>query len=146
MKSKVLVGIATAFLCACASNPPEPTFSERFITSTTEDNLKQFTYELSMSRAAPGGRQGMRGAPPGGRDGGSGKQRGGGMAGMEGGRMGGNVRPRTADRDPESMITQRLDVLMQESSYCDNGYFIISKNISQGQSSVFGECKATAEL
>lgn len=145
MKSKILVCIATASLCACASNRPEPTSSERFIASITEDNLKQFTYELSTSRVA-GGRGGMRRAPPRSRDGGGGKPRGGevaGVPGTDGGRMRG--RSGKADRDPESMITQRLDELMQETGYCDNGYFIISKNISRSESSVFGECKATAE-
>ena len=149
----LLTAAAVASLTACASAPKAPpVFSESFITNITPQGNHMFTYTASLSmdrQGGPGGggrgpgggpgggRGGMGGGPGGGMGGGSGGGPGGGMGSGPNGGMASKMRGNSSEAAME-----RLEEVLQQTSYCPNGWFVIEKTADRGNVEVRGECRA----
>lgn len=135
MKYIISLLFMTFMLVACSSNsqksrtPPK----ENFVTHTTEDGIKQFSYSLKFEARGQG------------RMGRSGK---GGMGAGRGNRSGkpnkGDMEKKIAERKAkmQERLLSRLDDKLAETQYCNQGYEIIDEYIGMGVVQIKGECNS----
>lgn len=128
-------------MSGCASTS-HPVFSESFLTSINDADMKQFRYEVAldvnnkrMGRGGPpgGGRGGVRGGP-----GGEGGDRG--FPG--GGRQQAQQMGSRMQKNAEAALTERLEEILATTQFCEYGYFVIEKRVQHMGGYIFGECKA----
>lgn len=129
-------------MSGCASTS-QPIFSESFLTSINDADMKQFRYEVALD--ASNKRMG-RGGPPGG-GGRGGMRRGPGGEGGDrgfpaGGRQQAQQMGSRMQENAEAALTERLEEILGATQYCEHGYFIIDKSIERTGGYIFGECKA----
>jgi hypothetical protein len=137
----VLVLFCTSSLFACSSQPEnqssnQPKFNEFFATDIKENDLKIFTYKISIETPSTGSRGGMRG--------------GGSMG--RGGRGGGEMSRGTGQKpnfenikkELEEKTFSQLEAKLVETGYCREGYTTINSYFERAQSEIHGECNEGA--
>ena len=131
----LIIGIS-----GCVSTS-QPIFSESFLTSINDADMKQFRYEVALDASnkrmgrdgPPGGGGGMRRGP-----GGEGGDRGFPAGGRQQAQQMGSRMQKNAD----AALTKRLEEILATTQFCEHGYFVIEKRAQQGGGYIFGECKA----
>lgn len=133
MKVHLIASIATILLISGCSSTPEAPTSESFVTDITELGHKRFTYKASLGTGPTG--RGGRGNKP---------SRGTGMGGggkPPGGKPGGG---KTTSGDIKKTAMERIELLLNESGFCPNGWFLIEQTFDQNRAEILGECRAVA--
>jgi len=133
MKVHLIASITTILLISGCSSTPEVPTSESFVTDITELGHKRFTYKASLG-AGPSTRGGRRNKP----------SRGPGMGG--GGKPPGG-RPdnsKATSGDIKKTATERIELLLSESGFCPNGWFLIEQTFDQSRAEILGECRVAA--
>ncbi len=141
-KTLALLVAASSILAACASAPKAPpVFSESFITNITPQGNHLFTYTANVTRENHSeGRSSNRGGGRG--KGGAGGRHGGGKEGGMRGAGGGGSMPSKMRENPEKAAQERLDIVLADTGYCPNGWFVIEQVATQGEVEIRGECRA----
>ncbi|WP_444928502.1 hypothetical protein ACJJIF_11545 [Microbulbifer sp. SSSA002] len=151
MKIHLFASAAVVFVAAGCSSTPEIPTTESFITDITELGHRRFTYKATIGSGPKGGR---RGAPSGGGPGGGGPGGGGPGGGGPGGGGPGGGGPGGGGPDngggpsgdsPKSVkrvARQRMELLLNESGFCPNGWFLIEQTFDQNRAEIIGECRA----
>ncbi|WP_444896079.1 hypothetical protein [Microbulbifer sp. SSSA005] len=139
MKVHLFASAAVILIAAGCSSTPEIPTTESFITDITELGHRRFTYKATIG-AGPKGQGGKRGGPGGGGPGGGGPGGGGkGSGGPGGGGPGG-----ANSGDVKKVARQRMELLLAESGFCPNGWFLIEQTFDQNRAEIIGECRAVA--
>ncbi|MCO1333556.1 hypothetical protein MO867_04300 [Microbulbifer sp. OS29] len=148
MKVHFFASMAAALFAAGCSSTPEIPSTESFITDITELGHRRFTYKATIG-SGPGdrGKQpsgGGKGPGGGGKGpGGGGKGPGGGGKGPGGGgEPSGASGPGRNSGDIKKLAKQRMELLLAESSFCPNGWFLIEQTFDQNRAEIIGECRA----
>ncbi|BBM01910.1 hypothetical protein [Microbulbifer sp. GL-2] len=133
MKVHLLASMTTILLISGCSSTPEVPTSESFVTDITELGHKRFTYKASQE-IKPSGRGGRGNKPSHGPGmGGGGKP--------PGGKPGGG---KTTSGDIKKTAMERIELLLNESGFCSNGWFLIEQTFDQNRAEILGECRAAA--
>ncbi|WP_445362523.1 hypothetical protein ACJJIQ_16945 [Microbulbifer sp. ANSA003] len=139
MKVHLFASAAVILIAAGCSSTPEIPTTESFVTDITELGHRRFTYKATIG-AGPKGQGGKRGGPGGGGPGGGGPGGGGkGSGGPGGGGPGG-----ANSGDVKKVARQRMELLLAESGFCPNGWFLIEQTFDQNRAETIGECRAVA--
>ncbi|WNZ55723.1 hypothetical protein QT397_23220 [Microbulbifer sp. MKSA007] len=139
MKVHLFASAAVILIAAGCSSTPEIPTTESFVTDITELGHRRFTYKATIG-AGPKGQGGKRGGPGGGGPGGGGPGGGGkGSGGPGGGGPGG-----ANSGDVKKVARQRMELLLAESGFCPNGWFLIEQTFDQNRAEIIGECRAVA--
>ena len=139
MNAKKYISVLLLFLSACAGNPWEASrVDEMFVTKITASGLKIFDYSLTSPdvQADAGRRQGNRSGK------GSGSQGGGG--GMGAGMGGTGGRKSGIDSGTKQYFSDRLEVHLEKTGYCREGYIKLGSYYERGVLKLRGECKEGA--
>ena len=120
--------------------------NENFVTNITEDGSKRFNYSLN-ARGKRGGAKGADKNRSGGRGGISGGR--GGRGDGRGGKGGGQSRQAQSDSEAltkkiQSRMTEQLELYLEQSGYCREGFLELDSYFSPTRSHIRGECRETA--
>lgn len=134
----VVLVMAISLSSACSSKRPRPEPAIYFSTYITVDGSKFFVYRQEIPQHTNRKKSGqssheMKGQrPSGGRGDGPQQERG---------------RGRGPDRPDKNSLTQRVDMLIAENSYCRDGYIVLDEYTDAEGVSLRGECRddATSE-
>ncbi|AWF82700.1 hypothetical protein BTJ40_18840 [Microbulbifer sp. A4B17] len=147
MKVHLFASVATILIAAGCSSTPEIPTTESFITDITDLGHRRFTYKATIG-SGPKGQGGRRGGPSGGSPGGGGPGGGGPGGGGPGGGGpgGGGSGPSSGNSgDVKKVARQRMELLLAESGFCSNGWFLIEQTFDQNRAEIIGECRAAAQ-
>ncbi|QFT56359.1 hypothetical protein [Microbulbifer sp. THAF38] len=134
MKYSLIVPIAVSLIASsCSSTPNNPT-TESFVTHITELGHKRFTYKATLGPDRPSGERPRRASSAGGPSGD--KPRG---AKPGAGKPG---RSKANSGDIKKIALERMEVLLDESGFCNNGWFLVEQTIDQRRAEIIGECRA----
>ncbi|WHI45545.1 hypothetical protein ACJJIE_13610 [Microbulbifer sp. TRSA001] len=143
MKVHLFASAAVILIAAGCSSTPEIPTTESFVTDITELGHRRFTYKATIG-AGPKGQGSRRGGPGGGGPGG-GPGGGKGSGGPGGGGPSGSGGPGGANSgDVKKVARQRMELLLAESGFCPNGWFLIEQTFDQNRAEIIGECRAVA--
>ncbi|WP_444925933.1 hypothetical protein ACJJI4_17370 [Microbulbifer sp. TRSA002] len=138
MKVHLFASAAVILIAAGCSSTPEIPTTESFVTDITELGHRRFTYKATIG-AGPKGQDSRRGGPGGGGPGGGpGGGKGSGGPSGSGGPGGAN------SGDVKKVARQRMELLLAESGFCPNGWFLIEQTFDQNRAEIIGECRAVA--
>ncbi|WP_444907253.1 MULTISPECIES: hypothetical protein [unclassified Microbulbifer] len=149
MKVHLFASAAVILIAAGCSSTPEIPTTESFVTDITELGHRRFTYKATIG-AGPKGQGGKRGGPGGGGPGGGGPGGGGpggggpGGGGKGSGGPGGGGPGGANSGDVKKVARQRMELLLAESGFCPNGWFLIEQTFDQNRAEIIGECRAVA--
>ncbi|WP_444946139.1 hypothetical protein ACJJIP_02215 [Microbulbifer sp. VTAC004] len=135
MKVQLIAFMATTLLISGCNSTPEAPTTESFVTNITEVGHKRFVYKASLG-TRPHGRGGQNSGGPGI---GSGAKPPGGK--HSSGKSGRN---KSTSGDIRKMAMERMELLLIESGFCPNGWFLIEQTFHQNQAEILGECRAAA--
>ncbi|MFT5162048.1 MAG: hypothetical protein ACI9FJ_000616 [Alteromonadaceae bacterium] len=163
---KQIIGLVVLplVLTACANHDkPDRKMQETFVTNISEDGSKRFNYAMTViggkstgkkseqKEAQKSGQKGSRGAGRGdtgrGDTGRGGKGAGGrGNSGSRNGAGQGSSRPdvQKVQQKLKLKMTENLELRLQQSGYCREGYLELNSYFGRGQSQIRGECKEGA--
>ncbi|WP_444940744.1 hypothetical protein ACJJI3_20270 [Microbulbifer sp. ZKSA004] len=139
MKVHLFASAAVILIAAGCSSTPEIPTTESFVTDITELGHRRFTYKATIG-AGPKGQVGKRGGPGGGGPGGGGP----GGSGKGSGGPGGGGPGGANSGDVKKVARQRMELLLAESGFCPNGWFLIEQTFDQNRAEIIGECRAVA--
>ncbi|QDP02614.1 hypothetical protein [Thalassotalea sp. PS06] len=117
-------------LIGCTSKPQ--VLTQNFVTDITNDGSKRFELSLELSKQKPAKNEGENGKSV---------KRGPGKGRSSGAAMGN-------DRQTESLaelLEERLQLVMAETGFCEQGYMVFERNLSREFLSVRGECNEGVE-
>ncbi|WP_226642640.1 hypothetical protein [Microbulbifer variabilis] len=136
MKYPLIIPIAASLIASSCSSTPKIPSTESFVTHITEFGHKRFTYKATLGPERPTGERPPR-APSAGGPGGD-KPRGAKPgAGKPGGGKGNSG-------DIRKIALERMEILLDESGFCNNGWFLIEQTLDQRRAEIIGECRAVA--
>lgn len=131
MKIKFII-LALILLSACSQTPKKPAFNESFVTHIELDGTKKFSYSLISLK--PGNNIPQKGK-------GKGRHQGQGKGSYGQGKRKSDNRP---PKGNGKMLNQRLEKILSETGYCQQGYTELDTYNDREISQFTGQCEEKA--